>query len=345
MHEIAPALRPVFDFRYARAGDRYRLAQDERGLIMEFDYRRSELERYTLHREGETLVPERIEPAVQVEQARIAGTISTNLYDAVDSLGESGELAHDFAEIFAWDIDFSRSVRPGDEFHILYERRYLKGEKGERRYVGAGRILAARYTPVIGEEHSAIYYEHGTRRGGYYRADGSAVERQFLQAPLTLPPHQLHLHDEPRTPDHGPPPPAPRHRLCGGYRHVGLGRRERSRDLPRLARRPRQDREDPPRERLRVVVRASVALPESRAGPARPAEAGDRLRGLDRALDGAPSPLPAHEERPARESLPDARGRSAADPARAHGAVRDARDGLLQALDPRALRVVTTEAL
>jgi hypothetical protein len=35
-------------------------------------------------------------------------------------LGESGDLAHDFAEIFAWDVDFSRSVHPGDEFHILY---------------------------------------------------------------------------------------------------------------------------------------------------------------------------------------------------------------------------------
>src|SRR5688572_13089930 len=29
VHEIATALRPVFDFRYSRAGDRYRLAQDE----------------------------------------------------------------------------------------------------------------------------------------------------------------------------------------------------------------------------------------------------------------------------------------------------------------------------
>jgi murein DD-endopeptidase MepM/ murein hydrolase activator NlpD len=185
VHEIATVLRPVFDFRYARAGDRYRLAQDEHGRVLDFEYRRSEWERYTLHRDGEGLVPERIEPAVEVEQARIAGAIATNLYDAVDALGESGELAHDFAEIFAWDVDFSRSVRPGDEFHILYERRYLKSEKGEQRYVGAGRILAARYSPVIGEEHSAIYYEQGTRRGGYYRADGSAVERQFLQAPLT----------------------------------------------------------------------------------------------------------------------------------------------------------------
>ena len=185
VHEIAAALRPVFDFRYARAGDRYRLAQDQSGRIVEFEYRRSEWERYQLRRAGETLVPERIEPALEVEQARIAGVISTNLYDAVDALGESGELAHDFAEIFAWDVDFSRSVRPGDEFHILYERRYLKGEHAERRYVGAGRILAARYSPVLGEEHSAVYYEQGAGRAGYYRADGSAVERQFLQAPLT----------------------------------------------------------------------------------------------------------------------------------------------------------------
>ena len=185
VHEIASALRPVFDFRYARAGDRYRLAQDQHGRITDFEYRRSEWERYTLQRDGDTLVPERFEPAFERERARVAGVVSTNLYDAIDALGESGELAHDFAEIFAWDVDFSRSVRPGDEFHILYERRYLVGEDGQQRYAGAGRILAARYARVSGEEHSAVYYEHAAGRGGYYRADGSAVERQFLQAPLT----------------------------------------------------------------------------------------------------------------------------------------------------------------
>jgi len=183
--EIATALRPVFDFRYARAGDHYRLAQDEHGVVTDFDYRRSEFERYTLRRVGEKLVAERIQPELRVEQARIAGVISTNLYDAVEALGESSELAHDFAEIFAWDVDFSRSVRPGDEFHILYERRYLKNEQGKQRYIGAGRILAARYASVMGEEHSAVYFQQDSARGGYYRADGSAVERQFLQAPLT----------------------------------------------------------------------------------------------------------------------------------------------------------------
>jgi len=182
--EIATALRPVFDFRYARAGDQYRLAQDEHGRIVEFDYVRSEFERYTLRRQGEELVAERYEPDVRIEHARLAGVVTRSLYDAIEALGERGDLAHDFAEIFAWDVDFSRSVHPGDEFHILYERRFLRGADGHERYVGPGRILAARYASATAE-HSAVYYEQGRGRAGYYRPDGSAVERQFLQAPLT----------------------------------------------------------------------------------------------------------------------------------------------------------------
>src|SRR5262245_36060944 len=34
VHEIATAMRPVFDFRYARAGDRYKLARDEHGQVV-----------------------------------------------------------------------------------------------------------------------------------------------------------------------------------------------------------------------------------------------------------------------------------------------------------------------
>jgi murein DD-endopeptidase MepM/ murein hydrolase activator NlpD len=184
VHEIATAMRPVFDFRYARAGDRYRLARDEHGRVVEFDYERSEFERYALRRERDALLAERYEPEVHVERARLAGVVTSSLYDAIQALGESGDLSHDFAEIFAWDVDFSRSVHPGDEFHILYERRYLRSDEGHERYVGPGRILAARYSNASAE-HAAVYYEQGKGRAGYYRPDGSAVERQFLQAPLT----------------------------------------------------------------------------------------------------------------------------------------------------------------
>jgi murein DD-endopeptidase MepM/ murein hydrolase activator NlpD len=116
--------------------------------------------------------------------ARIAGVVSTTLYDAVRALGESPQLASDIAELFAWDVDFSRRAQPGDQFAVLYERLYKKGADGAAGpYVGPGRILAARYEGQAGR-HSAVYFETSEARGGYYRPDGSSIERQFLLAPL-----------------------------------------------------------------------------------------------------------------------------------------------------------------
>ena len=44
-------------------------------------------------------------------------------------------------------------------------------------------ILGARFANQDGD-FTAIYFETSASRGGYYRPDGSAAQRQFLQAPL-----------------------------------------------------------------------------------------------------------------------------------------------------------------
>jgi len=115
--------------------------------------------------------------------ARIKGLVSTTLYGAVAGLGEDGQLAHDFADVFAWDIDFQRAVRAGDAFEVLYERMYRLEPNGQERYVGPGRILAARYDGNAGK-HEAVYFESAHGRGGYYHPDGTSVEGQFLMSPV-----------------------------------------------------------------------------------------------------------------------------------------------------------------
>ena len=172
----------MFNFRYARPGDGFELVQDETGAIVSFDYRQSRLERYTLSRRDDALVAERIQPDLVRKTARLAGVVTTSLYETIASLGEKPELAHDFSEIFAWDVDFARAVQPGDEFSIYYERNYLQ-QDGEEHYSGPGRILAARYSNAEAD-HTAFYYQPEESAGGYYRYDGSSVERQFLRAPL-----------------------------------------------------------------------------------------------------------------------------------------------------------------
>ncbi len=182
IHQIDQAMLPVFNFRYARPGDSYRLALDDAGELMRFDYERSRLERYVLQRRGEEIRVRRIEPDIAVRRARIAGVVSGSLYEAIGQLGEATELASDFADIFAWDVDFSRGVKRGDEFSILYEQRFLE-TGGADVYIGPGRILAARYSNAQ-EDFHAVVFSADAETQGYYRPDGSSVERQFLRAPL-----------------------------------------------------------------------------------------------------------------------------------------------------------------
>jgi murein DD-endopeptidase MepM/ murein hydrolase activator NlpD len=184
VHEVAEGLSEVFNFRYARPGDLYRLERDAEGSVQLFEYRQPPLETFVLARDrSDTLRAERVEVEVIDKRSRIAGIVQSSLYDAVTALGENGELAHDFAEIFAWDVDFSRSVQPGDEFSILYVRRHL-GENGKPgTYLGPGQVQAARYS-TADSDFTALYFETAEDDGGFYRPDGSSVQRQFLRAPL-----------------------------------------------------------------------------------------------------------------------------------------------------------------
>jgi murein DD-endopeptidase MepM/ murein hydrolase activator NlpD len=181
VQEVVSAMSPVFNFRYSKVGDTYRATLSAAGELVGFEYVRSPVERYSLRREGGKLLATKHEPNVIVQRALLAGVVTSNLYQSVVDLGETGELAHDFAEIFAWDVDFSKA-QPGDEFRAVYERRFYQTKSGPV-YLGPGRILAARYANEDGD-FTAIYFEPTPTHGGYYRPDGSAAQRQFLQAPL-----------------------------------------------------------------------------------------------------------------------------------------------------------------
>ncbi len=181
IHDVVDAMSPVFNFRYSKVGDLYRASLTTAGELVGFEYVRSPIESYSLKREGGTLVAAKHEPKVVVQRALLAGVVTSNLYQSVVDLGETGELAHDFAEIFAWDVDFSKA-QPGDEFRAVYERRFYETKTGPV-YLGPGRILAARYANRE-DDYTAIYFEPNPSHGGYYRPDGSAAQRQFLQAPL-----------------------------------------------------------------------------------------------------------------------------------------------------------------
>jgi murein DD-endopeptidase MepM/ murein hydrolase activator NlpD len=182
INQIAKALKGHFDFRRAMPGHSYRLILDSAGNPLEFRYQLSPAESFTLTRDRGDFKVAREEDQLEARSTRIAGIITSTLYQSITNLGEDGSLARDFADIFAWDVDFQRAVRPGDAYQILYERLY-RNVGGRETYVRPGRILAARFQGKSGD-HTAVYFASGRGRGGYYRPDGSSVEGEFLMTPL-----------------------------------------------------------------------------------------------------------------------------------------------------------------
>jgi murein DD-endopeptidase MepM/ murein hydrolase activator NlpD len=115
------------------------------------------------------------------ERLRTTAVIQSNLYDALDAaipdsflpLRQRVALAWAIADVYDWEVDFTRDMRPGDRVEVLLER--LQSPEGERRF---GRILAAR-VDVAGSPTFAFAYENA-----FYDEKGRSLRRAFLRAPL-----------------------------------------------------------------------------------------------------------------------------------------------------------------
>lgn len=188
VHIIASELSPIFDFTRARPGQEYRVVLDESDQLVRFDYHVADATQVQVVRDEHGVYrAKRADVELEPQVVRMAGVVETSLYDAVRALGEDGSLASSFARVFGSQFDFVRNTRRGDEFHVLYERLYRKRRDGRLEYVKPGRILAARYRSG-GAEFEAVRFDGPDGEladaGGFYRTDGTSLERQFLSSPI-----------------------------------------------------------------------------------------------------------------------------------------------------------------
>lgn len=104
------------------------------------------------------------------------GRIDSSLWDAGQAAGLSSTQILGLANIFAWDIDFSQDLQPGDRFTLIYEQLFKQGE-----LIGTGKLLAAEFIND-GQTFRAIRY----RNGHYYTPDGQAMRKGFLRSPVNF---------------------------------------------------------------------------------------------------------------------------------------------------------------
>src|SRR5437762_7769125 len=120
------------------------------------------------------------------ERLRTTAVIQSNLYDALDAaipdsflpVRQRVGLAWAIADVYDWEIDFTRDLRPGDRVEVLIER--LQSPEGEKRF---GRVLAAR-VDVAGSPSFAFAFDGANGQSGFYDDRGRSLRRAFLRAPL-----------------------------------------------------------------------------------------------------------------------------------------------------------------
>lgn len=177
-HEVARALRPYLNFRKIRAGETFQATLDESGALDQFVYQASPAKIYEVRREESGYRAARRKVPLERRVEKVAGKVTSSLFESIETLGERPVLAIRFLNIFLWDFDFNSHARPGDEFRMLVEKEYGGGE-----FVRYRKILIAQYKNR-GKTYTGIYFETRPGKGDFYTPKGRSVRKTFLRSPL-----------------------------------------------------------------------------------------------------------------------------------------------------------------
>ncbi len=123
---------------------------------------------------------------VTMDTVYVAGEIDagTTLYESLVldetinlPASERVQLASELGSIYAYTIDFSREIQPGDSYQIAYEREARPDGTARKRRILIGEVVNQ------GKSYSAIHFKQGSIEG-YYGADGKSLRLGFRRNPL-----------------------------------------------------------------------------------------------------------------------------------------------------------------
>lgn len=114
---------------------------------------------------------------VQRRVMMASGTLTHSLYGAGERAGLAPATINELANVFEHDIDFTRDIREGDSFNVIYEEIWRDGER-----LRNGGIVAATFINR-GKRHTALRFERDGKFE-YFDAEGRPIQRGFLRMPI-----------------------------------------------------------------------------------------------------------------------------------------------------------------
>ena len=117
---------------------------------------------------------------VTFENAHIAAQVETSLYSSAMALGATPREIEALADAFAYDVDFQRDVRAGDDFELVFERYY----DDEGNTVRTGDLLFVALESRRGPRAFYAFLPPGDSRVDWYDSDGKSARRFLMRTPI-----------------------------------------------------------------------------------------------------------------------------------------------------------------
>jgi murein DD-endopeptidase MepM/ murein hydrolase activator NlpD len=178
VYTVANASNEQKSLQRLRPGELIAICLNDEGKLTQVKYTRSSLEHYLYERNDNGFEGTKVILQPDLIPTHKTAIINNSLSLDANKAGLDPSKIMALANIFGWDIDFALDIRKGDTFSVLYDEKFLNGEK-----VGSGDILAATFTNQ-GRTFNAVRFIEQDGSINYYTPDGKPMRKAFLRAPL-----------------------------------------------------------------------------------------------------------------------------------------------------------------
>ncbi len=179
LRSATDALAGKVDLRSLKAGNHYSAFFNSDTSLASFEMVLDGSGRVEMTRQGDRWQSDWQPFQRRVEVRTLQGTLAGSMEESIRAAGGPPSLAYRLADVFQWDLDFTKDLKRGDRFEVLYQEVQLDG-----KFHDVGTILAAIYDNH-GRLHEAYRYGDASV---YYDGDGSPMRKMFLRSPLRYSP-------------------------------------------------------------------------------------------------------------------------------------------------------------
>lgn len=172
--EVIAALRKEVSPRSIDSKDTYSVVFSTGGVFRTFRVHHAGRKVYYVAQlNSGKLAHAQLDMEIKTARQTAAGTIKGSLWNSLLAKGGSPAMVMEYADAFAWNIDFLTETNDGDTYAMIWDE-----NSTSERVVGR-QLLAVYYKGRATGEKYAFYHD-----GEYYDEKGACLKRMFLRAPL-----------------------------------------------------------------------------------------------------------------------------------------------------------------